>query len=169
MSRHIRPVLLLGAVLSVLVFAAGCSWVGGLFGNPGTSSPSTSSVSVFDVKIGQCFNPPKDVQAELANLTAIDCQQPHSQEAYALLPYRPAAGVVGSGYPGSDTLSGFADGACAQAFQGYDGISYLDSSLYFTYLLPSARSWEQSDDHAVLCLIVTTGQPLTSSVKGKKL
>ena len=50
---------------------------------------------------------------------------------------------------------------CAQNFQSYVGISYLDSSLFFTYLLPSARGWEQSKDRAVICFVTTTGADLT--------
>ena len=61
-----------------------------------------------------------------------------------------------------------AEGACAQRFQSYVGVAYQDSSLFFTYLLPSARSWEQGDDRTVLCLVTTTGQKLTASVKGSK-
>jgi hypothetical protein len=38
-----------------------------------------------------------------------------------------------------------------------------------TYLLPSARSWQQGEDRSVLCFVTTTGDPLTNSVKGSKL
>ena len=153
----------------VLVTVSGCGWVKGVFGSSDTTGPQTSSVNVFEVKIGQCFNPPADVKVELSNLTALPCNEPHSQESYALLDYQPPNGVTVSGYPGTDALDSFAQGACAQAFAAYDGISYLDSTLFFTYLLPSARSWEQGADKTILCLITTTGAPLTSSVKGKKL
>ena len=40
-------------------------------------------------------------------------------------------------------------------------MSYLDSSLFFTYLLPSARGWEESNDRSVICFVTTTGQELT--------
>ena len=65
-------------------------------------------------------------------------------------------------------LSAFAQGACAQHFTGYVGVDYLDSSLFFTYLLPSARSWESDDDRDVICFVTTTGGTLTGSVKGSK-
>jgi hypothetical protein len=158
------------AILVIVVLtASGCGWVKGVFGSSDTTGPQTSAVNVLDVQIGQCFNPPAEVKAELSSLTALPCDQPHSQEAYALLDYVPPNGVTVAGYPGTDALDKFAQGACAQAFQGYDGISYLDSTLFFTYLLPSARGWEQGPDKKILCLIMTTGAPLTSSVKGKKL
>ncbi|MDT5080785.1 MAG: hypothetical protein QOJ80_5422, partial [Mycobacterium sp.] len=67
-----------------------------------------------------------------------------------------------------DVLEKFAKGVCAQRFTAYVGVDYLDSSLYFTYLLPSARSWEQDDDRNVLCFVTTTGGTLKTSVKGSR-
>lgn len=160
-ARAAGATALCGLVLS------GCGWFGG-------SSNGQSSTSVFDVKPGECFMAPKNVKAELSNLSKVPCTQPHTQEAYALVSYQPASsgGVsasAGSGaYPGSDVLDKFAKGACAQRFSGYVGVDYLDSSLYYTYLLPSARSWEQDDDRTVICFITTTGGTLTTSVKGSR-
>ena len=66
-------------------------------------------------------------------------------------------------------LKDFADGSCAAEFAAYVGVDYRDSSLFFTYLLPSARSWEQGDDRAVTCFITTTGAPLSESVRDSQL
>jgi Septum formation len=152
---------------AVLLLASGC-WTSSVFGSK-TTVPTTS-VSVFKVEIGQCFNPPPGApKLELSDLTAIPCTAPHNQEAYAALVYKAPAGGDDSIYPGNDALAAFANGSCAQAFQGYVGVSYLDSSLFFTYLLPSARSWEQGDDRTVLCFVTTTGKPLVVSVKGSKM
>ena len=90
-------------------------------------------------------------------------------EAYALVDYVPPDGGVADSYPGDDALTTFADGTCAEQFTGYVGVSYQDSTLFFTYLLPSARSWEQDADRKVICFITTTGQQLTASVAGSKL
>ena len=54
-------------------------------------------------------------------------------------------------------------------FQDYVGISYLDSSLFFTYLMPSARGWEQDTDRSVVCFVTTTGAELTASAKESRL
>lgn len=148
---------------------AGCSWFGGGDKN------GAKSQSVFDVKPGQCFTTPADVKAELSNLNEVSCTSKHTEESYAVVAYQPrnAAGqnssaASSSGYPGTDVLETYAKGVCAQKFSGYVGVDYLDSTLYYTYLLPSARSWEQNDDRAVLCFVTTTGGTLTKSVKGSK-
>ena len=56
----------------------------------------------------------------------------------------------------------YADATCAQSFQDYVGISYLDSSLFFTYLIPSARGWDRKRDRTVICFVTTTGAELTA-------
>lgn len=158
------------AVRALLFMLAGvlltsCSWVQGLFGSeqPDKGVP----VSVFDVAVGDCFLAPGDVKAELSSLQRVPCEVPHQQEAYAILPYQ--AADASDAYPGNDALDTFAKGACAQAFTDYVGINYPDSSLWMTYLLPSARGWQQGDDRSVLCFVTTTGQALAKSVKGSKL
>lgn len=170
MGRHVSGLPgTVGAALALCALVlSGCGW----FGSSG--SKGSSSTSVFDVKPGECFVAPKKVKAELSNLDQVPCTTAHTQEAYALVEYQsassggqsPSAGS--SAYPGSDVLDKFAKGACAQRFRAYVGVDYLDSSLYYTYLLPSARSWEQDNDQTVICFITTTGGTLTTSVKGSR-
>lgn len=140
-----------------------------------SSSNGSGSESVFSVKPGQCFTTPTTVKAELSSLQRVSCTTPHTQEAYASVAFQPSAAAVASGaptgdsaFPGADVLTAFAKGACAQRFGSYVGIDYLDSSLFFTYLLPSARSWEQDDDHTVLCFVTTTGGTLNASVRNSR-
>ena len=120
------------------------------------------------MKTGQCFRSPTAVKAEISAVNRTPCSTAHTQEAYAIVGYTPPSGISASLYPGSDTLTTFAMGACAQRFTSYVGISYLNSALFFTYLLPSARSWEQGTDRNVICFITTAGSTLTSSARGSK-
>jgi hypothetical protein len=158
--------LRLCAAVALLASLAGCSVISG------KKSVSVSE-SVFKVKTGQCFVAPSSVKAQLSSLTRTPCDQPHTQEAYATVSYTsaasgPSASASDSAFPGDDVLGTFAQGVCAQRFTGYVGVNYLDSKLFFTYLLPSPRSWESDDDRSVICFITTTGAKLTSSVKGTK-
>lgn len=131
--------------------AAGCS---------STSKTKGVGLSVFHLRAGECAITPQAVKAQLSKLTVVSCRQPHTQEVYALVNDN-----AGSNYPGTTALQSFANGACLQRFSGYVGADYRDSSLFYTYLLPSVRSWAQGD-RTVDCLITTTGQQLTKSVKG---
>ncbi len=146
--------------LAAVLATAGCGVLGG--------GGSKSGVSVFEIKAGECFNPPGTIKAELSKLSTVACSQPHTEESYAEVTFTNADGSQASAYPGDALLKTFADGACAQRYTGYVGKDYLDSSYFFTYLLPSARGWEQHKDHTVVCFVTTTGQPLTATVKGSK-
>lgn len=158
--------LALGCAL--LATLAGCSVFGG------GSKDGAKSVSVFDVQPGECFAAQSKVKAQLSDLTMVPCTKPHTQEAYAIVHYQPnrsgttTVAATGGAYPGGTALATYAKGVCAQRFAGYVGVDYLDSSLYYTYLLPSARSWEQNDDRNVLCFVTTTGGTLKTSVKGSR-
>jgi hypothetical protein len=160
--RALPRVVAASVALALVVCLSGCSWFGG------SHKARTKSVSVFKVKPGDCFVAPKDVKAELSKLSSTPCTVAHTQEAYAIVPFASVTGATASAYPGADALTTFAQGACAQRYGGYVGVDYLDSSLFFTYLLPSARGWEQDSDHDVLCFVETTGAELTNTVKGSK-
>ena len=144
----------------VVLAAGGCS----LF-----QKDDTESVSVFDVKIGDCFTVPQDakkIATDLATLPRVDCATPHEQESYALEKYTdPGTDTAPENFPGAAALKAFADGRCAEKFAGYVGVDYRDSELYFTYLVPSPRSWEKDADRTTICFITTTGEDLTRSVK----
>ena len=145
--------------LLLLPLLGGC----GLFGED-----DSEGVSVFAIRPGMCFEGQTDVKAQLSKLTEIGCDQDHAQESYAVIGYHESDGSTPDVYPGDDALTKFAEGACAGAYRTYVGVDYLDSKLFYTYLLPSARSWED-DDRSVVCFVTSTGQPLQGSAKGSKL
>ncbi|GEA85066.1 MAG: septum formation family protein [Cellulomonas sp.] len=158
------PRALVRATVGVLVVAvcAGCSFF--------DRGDDTEGRSVFDVKVGECFRAPKDITVELTELAQVPCTDPHEQEAYALVDYEDTAATAkasgAASFPGVEALTAFAQGACAQEFEDYVGVDYRDSRLWFTYLLPSARGWEQDADRTTLCFVTTTGEQLTRSVAG---
>jgi hypothetical protein len=149
-------------MLALMALAlAGC----GIFGGDDDGSGETS---VFSVKPGECFKSQDDIKAQISDLDRVECTARHGMESYAVIGFRAPEGVTIDDYPGDDTLNKFAEGACAQAFGKYVGVTYLDSSLYYTYLVPSARSWDD-DDRSVVCFVVGSGDPLQGSAKGSKL
>jgi len=121
-------------------------------------------VSTLNLKVGQCILPPTKVQPEIEKVKVLLCAQPHTQEAFAVVKYTDTS--KGTDYPGDKALRDFADGACLNRYQAYVGVAYSDSTLFYTYLLPSPRSWSDTDDRSVVCLVTTTGERLKTSVKG---
>lgn len=161
MPEH-RALRRTAGVLAALLVAPGLSGCS-LFGD----DDEGEGVSVFDVEPGQCFEGQTEVKAQISELTAIDCDDEHAQESYAVIPFQAVDGEAPDTYPGDDALTKFAEGACAGEYRTYVGVDYLDSELFYTYLLPSARSWED-DDRSVICFVTTAGEPLQGSVKGSK-
>jgi hypothetical protein len=148
------------AVMALVALLVLLVWGRGLFGG---SAHSPRNVSVFDLKPGDCLNPPAQITAQLSSVEVLPCGTPHTQETYALVDDRKA----GSNYPGLVQLENFAKSGCLDDFAGYVGVPYQYSSLFYTYLLPSVRSWA-SDDRTVVCILTTTGQKVTGTWKGSK-
>lgn len=137
----------------------GCSWFGG-------DKATSEQLSVFDLKVGDCTITPQDVTIEITSLDRVACDVAHQQEVFAVTPYIEAGSAEPpEEFPGADALTAFADGTCAEAFLTYVGVDYRDSRLYYTYLLPSARGWEQNGDRQITCFVTTTGDVLEQSVK----
>jgi hypothetical protein len=154
--RHTRGAAAL-AVVPLVVALAGCS------GDDGGEQ-----ASVFSAEPGQCFLAPEEVEAQISDLERVDCGEAHDHEAYAVVAYTsPDPEADPDEFPGDEALTNFADGACAERFGEYVGVDYLDSDLFFTYLLPSPRSW-QEDDRSVLCLVTAAGGDLVGSVEGSE-
>jgi hypothetical protein len=146
-----RTIAAVAAVLPLALAACGGSTARGV------------NVSVFHLKVGDCLVAPTNIRAELSSVKVVACKKPHTQEVFANVDENSA----GDNYPGDTALRTFADGQCLQRFRGYVGVDYRQSSLWYTYLLPSVRSW-QARDRTVVCVTTTTGQQLTSSVKGSR-
>ena len=148
--------LLAGAAL--VVVASACS--SGAHRTKGAITKA-GDISVFDVSVGDCLSPGEKIGTEISNIKAVPCKDPHTHEVFGLPKYPGSSDV----YPGDDKLKTFANAQCLQAFGTYTGTDYLDSKLFFSYLQPSIRSWNDGKDRTVVCVIVATGKPVTGSVR----
>lgn len=152
-SRQVRGAALLA--VAVLLTAA-CS-----------GSDDATKVSIFDLEVGDCVRAADEVTAEVETVERVGCEAGHELELYSEVAFTTETGDAGP-FPGDAALVTFADGVCAERFEEYVGIDYRDSALYFTYLLPSARGWDQGPDTSVLCFVTTTGEQLTATVRGSQ-
>lgn len=118
--------------------------------------------SVFELAVGDCVVPPAELDtADVEQLQAVPCTDTHTHEVYATATY-----TASDVYPGENELQAFADGACLDGFEDYVGIAYEESTLRFSYLFPSFPSWTDGEDRDVVCFIVSTDEPMTSSARG---
>ena len=64
-------------------------------------------------------------------------------------------------YPGVEELGSFAEVACLEQFEPFVGTSAFDSTLSYSWLVPTLGSWNDEDDREVLCVLSTRdGAPL---------
>lgn len=115
-------------------------------------------VSVFELKPGDCLDPPADVSGEIAEIRVVPCTDPHTQEVFA----KPDSTT--EAYPGAEALAAEADGLCVAAMQTELLLS-PDDGYYWSYLLPSFKGWNTDNDRTVICVFVfPNGPSVTGSV-----
>ena len=114
---------------------------------------------------GTCLQVDDKLGAEVTKLPVIACDQPHTHEIYAVVIY-----TEKDVYPGTAELETFAQRECLGAFEPYVGISAFDSTLFFTWMVPSLDGWNTKKDRDVLCVLgAQDGRQLTKSMKGSNL
>jgi hypothetical protein len=119
----------LAASLLLAMIAAGC----------GGGTP------IDEIGVGDCFDDPED--SVVTQLDLINCADPHDNEVFAELRMAQAA------FPGDEGVGEYAFDACLAEFEAYVGKTYIDSSLDYTYIVPTRESWENDGDRRVLCVL----------------
>jgi hypothetical protein len=148
---------------------------------------------VTGMRPGDCGDPAGAPALEVNRVRKVPCDRPHSLETYARVPYPVSRAAVADDdstssaeYPGNVVLQVFAREACASRFRSYLGSETRQPWYFLTYLYPSAASWTAAEarpnrlgplthlvgqapraDRSVVCVLRTTGQPLTGSVRGR--
>lgn len=144
-----------------LVVLAVAPWVAACSGDDGTAATDLGADGV-----GTCLAIDDSVGAEISELPEVDCTETHSHEIYAVLE------SDADTYPGFEALESEAQVACLEAFEPYVGISPFDSNLFYSWMVPTLASWEDTDvgergDREIICVVGSgDGEPLTSSVQG---
>jgi hypothetical protein len=130
---------------------------------PTTSGGGTTSINVFDLEVGDCFDVPSS--GNITNVDGIDCDEPHDNEVFATFDI---AGGPNAPFPGDSSISSQAQTQCTGAlFTDYVGVPFNQSEFNATSINPTQQTWEQIDDREVICVATSAdGSPLTSSVQG---
>ena len=111
-----------------------------------TASTGGEETSVFDLEVGDCFSADSD---EVATVLIVDCDQPHTYEAYFVFDHQAGPGDA---YPGDQEILEFADGECRPPFEEFVGKDYESSIWYITSIPPSADTWE-AGDREIICTL----------------
>jgi hypothetical protein len=131
-------------------------------------------VSVFELRQGDCVEGGEELVVDVATLEGVPCAQTHSHVVFGIVDLESVARDDvsrfgdGAAYPGEGPLEDEAERVCVNEFASYVGIDYADSELFFTYLVPSVRSWQEDEDREVVCLAMRNGEPMQGSVRGSE-
>ncbi|HEX8581586.1 MAG TPA: septum formation family protein [Acidimicrobiales bacterium] len=118
------------------------------------------SKSVATADVGECFERPDDL-GSIEDFDTVDCDEAHFGEVYETFD------IEGDDYPGDEAVSSEAEERCLSAFEGYVGIPYAESIYGYFSIKPSEESWNEADDHEVLCVLTSLDESeLTGSKKG---
>jgi hypothetical protein len=151
------------AVMSAVVAAVLLSGCSGDDDEPrrdpsGNVTETAGAADVFDVRVGDCLGDFGDAE-QVTDVAVVPCEDEHAQESYA------TAQVPDGELPSDDDLRAQAEETCTAEFQTYVGLPYDESALDFTWLQPTADSWEQGDRELV-CLVYDPAGPVTGSLQG---
>src|SRR5262245_55695526 len=105
---------LCAVAVPVMVMLVACSGGGGPSRSKDGQVTEAGDLSVFDLRVGDCFTPPKDPKAEIQSVYVVPCKTSHTQETFAIVPYDKS-----DTYPGDAALGTFADGACLERYEDY--------------------------------------------------
>ena len=111
-----------------------------------TDASDGEETSVFDLEVGDCFTADSD---EVESVLVIDCEQPHTYEAFFLFDH-PAG--PDEAFPGDQEILEYADSECRPPFEEFVGTDYETSIWYITSVTPSAETWA-TGDREIICTL----------------
>jgi hypothetical protein len=115
-------------------------------------------VGAFDIQEGDCFNTP--TQADVFEVEAVPCDEPHDDEAYAFVT------IDGNVWPGDDAVGDMSFDLCLGEFASYVGAPFDVSELTFYPLTPTESSWDLGDRESICVLFQMDGEKLEGSMQG---
>ena len=155
-----RAVAVTAGVVAALAAVVGCSDDGD---GSGVDEQPVLEVET-DTGEGVCMQVDDTLPAEVETLPVVPCEQQHSHEIYATIESPEEV------WPGVEELGEFAEVECLEVFEVYVGTSAFDSSLSYSWLVPSLESWNEEEDRNILCVLGNRdGSPLVGSMRGQQL
>lgn len=159
-TRRTRALLVGATALIASLALTGCSALSTLLGGAPRDETGqvteTVSDTVFNLRVGDCFNEPEGAQVNEVEL--VPCSEPHDKEVYAELT------LPDGDLP--DDVKEQADEFCYNEFEPFIGVSYEESTLYYRYFFPSQDTWDYENDRLITCIVYDSAGQTTGSLAG---
>lgn len=156
-----RLLLALTAATATAALLTGCNLLPGndaTRDDTGTVTEGNDEADVFLLQVGDCIND-SELGDVVTTLPIVPCSEPHDSETYF------EANLEGDAFPGDDAISDQSDQICYDAFPGFVGIAWEESSLGYYPFTPTQQSWE-GGDRLVSCMIYDPAGQTTGSLAG---
>ena len=148
---------LIGAAALAALALAGCGSAGSTIGSmvSGNDDP-------FSIEIGDCINEAllSGGGEETDSIPVVPCDEAHDSEVYA------AFDVDYDAFPGVEQLQEDGSEYCLSEFEGFIGVPYDESAIYFSSYYPTEGSWDSLGDREILCVAYLDGEQSTGSLEG---
>jgi hypothetical protein len=151
-----KTFVVIGIVVA-LVVAAGIA--AAIFSNKAKRDDATGqvtkegSLTVFDLKDGDCFNNVPANDKEVMSVNAVPCGQPHDAEVLAQVT------VTASGaYPGVDKIAAEVEQLCVDKVGDRIQRSPITDQLDMFYFYPTAESWTRQNDRGGTCVAASNDE-----------
>ena len=131
--------------IEVAIACIGDLDLGSTDSTPASTSTSAQMTSVFDLRVGDCFDD-QSLDIEQTEVPLVDCSQPHDNELYF------EYAMTDPAFPGSDAVLGDSFQRCVTEFDAFVGFAYADSALDVYPITPTAESWT-AGDRTVYCIL----------------
>jgi len=160
-----RTSLAIAAIVLAALPLTGCASVFDLLKDDQVVEGEGESQDIFTIKVGDCLND-SSAGDSVTTVPTVDCAEPHDSEAYKSII------LDDETFPGLETIKGYANTGCADAFEAFVGVSYDDSLINLNYYYPTEETWA-TGDREILCLARDTDETgaevqATGSLKGVK-
>ena len=119
---------------------------------------SGGTVTVDDLRVGDCFDSTDDEAAEISDVDGIPCAESHDYEVYLV------QDRDGSSYPTDAEFDTIFEELCIPAFDAYVGSDYATSALYAGMITPSEASWNDGDREYICYLYEPVDESLIENV-----
>jgi len=136
---------LLAFVAALGLLASACDGDGPARDGSGNIT-ETGSASVFELRVGDCFDDDTDPEDVVSEVPVRPCAEPHDNEIY--FEYRMTESV----FPGRDRILELTSERCLQEFEAFVGVPYPQSDLDLFPITPTSQSWDEGD-RTVYCAL----------------
>jgi hypothetical protein len=167
-----RPATTAALVASCVLVLTGCSavqsFVGGVEPERDAETGAiveAAEANAFALRVGDCLNSTDDMASdeEITNIVSVPtmpCGDEHDSEVFA------SHDMTGDDYPGDDAVITAADDFCYTEFEGFVGLPFEESALYYTTMFPTEDSWDLDGDREILCVVVDDAGAVTGTLAG---